>query len=65
VKILINKNIKNKVEIKNTMQDCGDHYLVKLSGGKEFLRIRLIYILLKLIHGFLVMIMQVATKMGG
>jgi len=34
---LIRQNIKNKLEIKNTLWDCGDHYLVKLSGGKEFL----------------------------
>jgi len=33
----IKQNIENKLEIKNTMQDCGNHYLVKLSGGKEFL----------------------------
>jgi len=34
---LIRQNIKNNLEIKNTMLDCGDHYLVKLSGGKNFL----------------------------
>jgi len=34
---LIQQNIKNRLEIKNTMQDCGNHYLVKLSGGKNFL----------------------------
>jgi len=34
---LIKQNIENKLEIKNTMRDCGDHYKVKLSNGKEFL----------------------------
>jgi len=34
---LIRQNIKNNLEIKNTMQDCGDHYAVRLSGGKIFL----------------------------
>jgi len=34
---LIKQNIKNNLEIKNIMRDCGNHYLVKLSGGKEFL----------------------------
>jgi len=34
---LIRVNHENRLEIKNTMQDCGDYYLVKLYGGKEFL----------------------------
>jgi len=34
---LIRQNIKNNLEIKNTMQDCGDHYSVRLFGGKNFL----------------------------
>jgi len=34
---LIRQNIKNKLEIKNTMLDPGNHYLVRLHGGKNFL----------------------------
>jgi len=34
---LINQNIKNNLEIKNIMQDCGDYYKVRLSNRKEFL----------------------------
>jgi len=34
---LIKQNIKNKLEIKNTMLDQGSHYLVKLPGNKSFL----------------------------
>jgi len=34
---LIKQNIKNKLEIKNTMWDCGNYYKVKLSGNKNFL----------------------------
>jgi len=34
---LIRQNIKNKLEIKNTMLDRGTHYLVRLHGGKNFL----------------------------
>jgi len=34
---LMRLNHENKLEIKNTILDCGDHYLVKLSGGKNFL----------------------------
>jgi len=31
------QNIENHIAIKNTMQDCGDHYAVLMVGGKEFL----------------------------
>jgi len=34
---LIRQNIENELEIKNTMLDRGDHYLVRLHGGKKFL----------------------------
>jgi len=34
---LIRQNIENKLEIKNTTLDWGDHYLVRLHGGKKFL----------------------------
>jgi len=34
---LIKQHIKNKLEIKNMIVDQGDHYLVKLPGGKNFL----------------------------
>jgi len=34
---LIRLNHENKLEIKNIMRDCGDHYAVRLSNGKEFL----------------------------
>jgi len=34
---LIRLNQENRLEIKNVMQDCGDHYSVKLYGNKEFL----------------------------
>jgi len=34
---LIRQNIENKLEIKNTLRDCGDHYAVMLSNQKEFL----------------------------
>jgi len=33
---LIRQNIKNKLEIKNTMWDYGDYYRVRLSNGTEF-----------------------------
>jgi len=34
---LIKQNIENKLEIKNIMHDCGDHYKVQLFNNKEFL----------------------------
>jgi len=34
---LMRLNQENRLEIKNIMQDCGDYYLVKLSGNKNFL----------------------------
>jgi len=34
---LIRLNHENRLEIKNVMQDCGDHYSVKLPGNKNFL----------------------------
>jgi len=34
---LIRQNIKNKLEIKNILRDCGDYYAVRLSNRKEFL----------------------------
>jgi len=34
---LVRLNQENRLEIKNTMRDCGDHYLVKLNGNKNFL----------------------------
>jgi len=34
---LIRQNIENKLDIKNTMLDRGDHYLVRLHGNKKFL----------------------------
>jgi len=34
---LIKQNIENKLEIKNTMRDYGNHYKVRLFNGKEFL----------------------------
>jgi len=35
--VLIRLNHENKLEIKNTMLDYGNHYKVKLPNGKEFL----------------------------
>jgi len=34
---LIRLNHENKLEIKNVMEDCGDHYSVRLPGNKKFL----------------------------
>jgi len=34
---LIRQNIENRLDIKNIMFDCGDHYSVKLPGNKNFL----------------------------
>jgi len=63
---LMRQNIGNKLEIKNTMQDCGNYYKVRLSNGTEFhIQIRLIYILLNLAFGVQVIIMQVANKIKG
>jgi len=53
-------NHENKLDIKNVMIDQGDHYFVKLPGGKNFLadKIDLPFI------GFPVIIMHAANKMG-
>jgi len=34
---LIRQNHENKLEIKNVIRDCGNHYKVKLPGNKNFL----------------------------
>jgi len=34
---LIRQNHENKLEIKNIFRDCGDHYKVRLSNGKELI----------------------------
>jgi len=34
---LLRQNHENKLEIKNTMQDCGDYYKVHLPNGDKFL----------------------------